>query len=127
MTKKVGVSQAVRGTDDRTTLHRNDFIKYHGAQVGRIIHIFTVENAGILRVFFVLEQVRSSVGRDLILDLPFLQPTKATTIVGLPAVVGSKLYVIPLQDSALSGGGLTRTTIDFAGRLLWVDWNIQFL
>lgn len=108
-------------------LHRKDYIHYHHAQIGRIAQIFTFDNAGITRVFLLLDCIRQSHSRDLLLDLPILDSQSGQQVnVGLPAVQGKKLYVLPLSAHGLSGGSLEYEPISPTS-ILWVSSRVQFL
>lgn len=66
--------------------------------------------------------------RDWVLDIPLLRNTTEELIVGLPAILGKRHYIIQLSkemDPATTKKG--KLTLGSDGPLLYCNWDIQFL
>jgi hypothetical protein len=78
--------------------------------MARIDNIMVHELLGTQRLFATVSDVQSTFSRDYLLDLPLMELSGTTRILGLPAISPRKLYIVDLDE-----------------RLVWVDWTLQFL
>lgn len=120
--KKLGFMD--HATERRLVFCRGDVIQYHGNEVGRLDQVFVHELMHVRRVFCLITRVISSPQhqKDNVLDMPLLQISNDQLIVGLPAISGQKLYMLPV-----SHGDSERNLVKGDDMFLWVDWQIQFL
>ena len=107
-------------------LHQADYIKYHGSTVGRIKDIFTLENFGTLRAFFTIEPFdHLTHAHDNILDLPTFASTNSKIILGLPAILADRLYMVPIRRDAAHPSLMVHDALH-PDAVLHVDWRIKF-
>ena len=112
----------LRPTEQRVTFTSGHYIRYRNNQLGQLQHIMLHELRGKKRLFAViLKVIPSAIGKDWVLKLPLLQATDERVVVGLSAMKGDKLYIVP---SSMEGYG---PTVLGGKNLLWIDWPIQFL
>jgi len=84
------------------------------AQVKEIcIHEHTSLEPPGRRLFAYCQPIRLTGDRDSVLDLPLVEPYGSLMLLGLPSVLGKKLYIVDVSD------------VD--EELVLVDWSIQFL
>lgn len=103
----------------RVTFQRADFIKHYGKEVARLDNIFIHKILpGQRRLFMMVTKVSGNVDESLldpVLWLPLLRLSEETTIVGLPAVNGDHVYILPVTSNGLQ--------LKFGGQeLLFVNW-----
>jgi hypothetical protein len=97
------------GSDRRITFSRGNFIE-HNKGTARIDNIMVHEFLGTRRLFATVSDIQNTFSRDYLLDLPLMELSGTTRILGLPAISPQKLYIMDLDE-----------------RLVWVDWTLQFL
>jgi hypothetical protein len=105
-----------RVTERRVIVSRGDFIQHKGgmAQVKEIcIHEHTSLEPPGRRLFAYCQPIRLTGERDFVLDLPLVEPYGSLMLLGLPSILGKKLYIVDVSD------------VD--EELVLVDWSIQFL
>lgn len=118
--KKLGFT--AKNTEQRLIFCRGDVIQYHNSELGRLDQVFVHQLMHVRQIFCLVTKVLLSQDqRDNILDVPLLQPSKNQLIIGLPAVSGQKLYMLPVSRDS------ENDLIQGDDMLLWVDWQIQFL
>lgn len=103
---------AIRMLERRLTFACGDYVQYQGDLIGRIDRIFVHEiSRGQKRLFAILTKCSAHPQQNLdpSFESPLLQLSDDTIIVGLPAISGQKIYVLPLKDKDL----------------IFVDWQIQ--
>lgn len=81
-------------------------------QMVRIDNMMVHNMTGNHRLFVIVSNVRVTNDRDALLDLPILELSSTTQIVGLPAILPGKLYVVDEIDN---------------DKMVWVNWTLQFL
>jgi hypothetical protein len=64
-------------------------------------------------LFAYCQPIRLTGDRDSVLDLPLVEPYGSLMLLGLPSILGKKLYIVDVSD------------VD--EELVLVDWSIQFL
>lgn len=102
------------------TFTRGDFLLYRDGEMGSLQQVMLHELRGTTRLFAIILKVdQSSQAKDWVLKLPILDTTEQVEVIGLPAISGKRLYMLPV-----SGGG---PWVLGGKQLLWVDWQIQFL
>ncbi|SLM35923.1 hypothetical protein LPUS_05324 [Lasallia pustulata] len=128
-----------RVTEQRVLFRCGDFIRtkydrYHNDSIARISHTFTHEVvAGSRRLFLDVTPIIPSQPprNDELLAVPVLKVAGESDIVGLPAVEGTRLYVLPFIEQDGNGMELSmgKMSIDLESedKVLCVNWNIQFL
>ena len=112
---------------DKDTEHRlvftcGDVVQYHNNKMGRLDQVLVHQLLNVRRWFcFIMEVCHSSNKKDDILDVPLLQLLEDRHLIGLPAISGKTLYMLPVsrgsENELLTGDDM----------LLWVDWEIQYL
>ena len=110
-------------TERRVVYNRGDFITYRNGSIGRVAQILTIDNAGSVRVFLLLDRTRRRSAIDFALNLPNLTIENTQDIVGLPAVGAEKHYIIAVEQDV----GLDLRAARDSRHLLHVNWRIQFL
>ena len=105
----------------------SDYIRHHHDRLARIDGIFlmTITNT---RAFLKITEVDSTATpgyRDPVLEMPILQLTDDTRIIGLPAVDLSKPYLIPVRSQPNSSLQFDADTS--SKELLQITWTLQFL
>ncbi|KAA6413688.1 MAG: hypothetical protein FRX48_02049 [Lasallia pustulata] len=126
-------------TEQRVLFRCGDFIwtkynRYRNDSIARINHIFTHEVvAGSRRLFLDVTPIIPSQPprNDELLAVPVLKIACESDIVALPAVDGTRLYVLPFIEQDGNGMELSmgKMSIDSESedKVLCVNWNIQFL
>ena len=81
---------------------------------------------GHRRLFVIVTPVIRTGDTDELMDLPLLCGGEGKETLGLPSILGKKLYVLPVvqQGRSLSLG---KAEVQAGDLLLWVNWDIQFL
>ena len=90
--------------------------------IGRIDHVFVHALFNRQRLFLIITKVTQTAAMDQILGLPMLDTQNKQELIGLPAVAGRKLYIVPVIQVE-EGLQFVPGSIN----LLHVDWQIQFL
>lgn len=118
--KKLGFMD--KATEQRLVFNCGDVIQYHDNKIGRLDRVVSHELMNVRRVFCLVTEVSlTQHQRDDVLGVPLLQLSKDQVLIGLPAISGRKLYMLPVSrdsDNELIKGD---------DMLLWVNWQIQFL
>lgn len=123
----------------RVVYRRGDFVKYRGNNIGRIDNIFTHGSTKKVRVFVeitptaIKDQVPGEPAVDPIVELSIHKlagKSKRPFIVGLPALGGQKVWMVPFKRSG-------RNTVFTMGdkpldlvegdELMYVEWDVQWL
>ncbi|KAK3402706.1 hypothetical protein B0T20DRAFT_388399 [Sordaria brevicollis] len=94
----------------------------NGFNIGRIDYIFAYEQKKYdeRRIFLVLTKVKPTDRIDTALELPLVEETGETLIIGLPAVLTDKIYIIDVSKFDDRGGQHQR-------KLVWVNWDIIWM
>ncbi|KAI9749068.1 MAG: hypothetical protein M4579_007019 [Chaenotheca gracillima] len=110
-----------RASQKRLTFKTGDFIRYRGDQIGRIDFSFIHEIVrGDRRILLWISEVEAeTLEKDRVLELPLLRMKGSQIIVGLPAVVGKKIYIVPWEEQVGAR--------DYGNSLLHCTWEIEFL
>lgn len=114
----------VRLSERRVTFQRANYIQHHGEHIARLDDIFIHKILpGQKKLFVMITKVTGDVDEsplDSVLQLPLLQLSKETIIVGLPAVNGNHVYFLPVTPDGLRlrAGGR---------KLFFVNWQIKYL
>ncbi|KAI9747998.1 MAG: hypothetical protein M4579_007339 [Chaenotheca gracillima] len=122
--KKFSFTKAT--TNKRLSFQVGDYITFRQDCVGRIDYIFVHEIVrGDRRMFLWVTMVETcqpqQQEKDNVLGLPLLKLKDAKSVVGLPAVSGERIYMVPLKerDGVVSDDG--------EEKLLHCTWQIDFL
>ncbi|KAF2863069.1 hypothetical protein K470DRAFT_268274 [Piedraia hortae CBS 480.64] len=114
--------------EQRVTLNRGKFVRFHHDQIGKVERIFTYRDpGGDARIFLrVIDTVSHPCGQlDPITGCPIRQlVAMEARIIGLPASHSKRLYTIPIAMDDVSGAMEEQAD---SSDLLHVDWNIQFI
>lgn len=115
----------------RVVFNRGDFILYRrlyntANSIARLNQVLTYETAtGAIRVFIRVTLVGATPTRDPITLLPLRKLTDQQTLIGLPVMRGTKLYIVPLIVSGQSNLdfdiGPMSTQLQAGGDLLHVN------
>lgn len=99
-----------------------DVIQFHEDKIKRLDHIFTHENLHEGRLFLLSPRLLFlKIKKNNVLDMPLLKTSNNQLMIGLHAILGHKLYMLPVSQD---GSDSLRSGDDM---LLWVNWHIQFL
>jgi hypothetical protein len=93
-------------------------------RLAHLNHIFVHELRNKRRVFAMVTNVEEIIGqRDEVLDLPMMRMGTTTSIIGLTAIQGQKVYILPVEvrESGMKLGDSN------AKDLILVDWALQYL
>lgn len=109
-------------TEQRLIFRCGDVIQYHNQDIGRLNQVLVHELLNVRRVFCLITKVPVTQDQtDDVLDVPLLQLSSDRLLIGLPAISGRKLYMLPVSR------GSDRDLVKGDDMFLWVDWQIQFL
>jgi hypothetical protein len=130
-----------REVEERFTFKSRDFIKITGYNVDLVqlnlalVHKLSPREK---RLFLLVRDVRREVEPDAVLDIPRLQLLPSWRIIGLPAIMAKRIYIvarsrklrafkiddirIDLESFELSNG-----VVDGEGDLLHCPWEISFM
>ncbi|KAF2860384.1 hypothetical protein K470DRAFT_257982 [Piedraia hortae CBS 480.64] len=115
-------------SEQRVTLDRGNFARFHHDQIGKVERIFTHrDSGGDARIFLrVIETVSHPCGQlEPITGRPLRQlVTMEARIIGLPAAHSKRLYIIPIAMDDASGAMKEQAD---SSDLLHVDWNNKFI
>ena len=115
-------------------MNRTKYDRYRNDSIAQINHIFTYEVvAGSRRLSLDVTPIIPPQPPRIneLLAVPVLKIAGESDIVGLPAVEGTRLYVLPFIEQDGNGMELSmgKMSIDLESedKVLCVNWNIQFL
>ncbi|KAF2858709.1 hypothetical protein K470DRAFT_259522 [Piedraia hortae CBS 480.64] len=115
-------------SEQRVTLDRGKFARFHHDQIGKVERIFTHRDpGGDARIFLcVIDTVSHPCGQfDMITGRPLRQIVAMDPrIIGLPAAHSKRLDIITIAMDDISGAIEEQAD---SSDLLHVDWNIQFI
>ncbi|EME77042.1 uncharacterized protein MYCFIDRAFT_84722 [Pseudocercospora fijiensis CIRAD86] len=95
-------------TQRRAVYRRGDFVRYRGINIGRIDQIFTHRTAKGLSLSMRVTPAQTDntpKGKDPMLQLPVYKMTNKQITVGVNAIVGSEIWMLPVTG----GSGLDMT------------------
>jgi hypothetical protein len=88
---------------------------------GTIQNIFTHELGGIDSVFAVVRKLNSLPHKDWLSNLPLMQESVEKTILGLPAIVPKRPYIISTK------GDFVCSDVEAGHDILWLcDWDVNY-